>query len=149
MTINLRRIFNVFHIRLVSLFIFLLALVVALLIVSDDTKNYYCLIAIPVLVGIRTFSFSDYLTIEGKTIKYKNLNRKSLKISNVMREDEVEVTDMSLRQNFIEKIFNAGHVRFVTDAGKKITIYGIMNFKSQKQEMENQFNSSKNQFKQQ
>jgi len=149
MTIELRKIFNLFRPKTLLI---LLAEVLVVVAVCYLEGTFSGAIIVPATILLCISPHSKVLTVEGQTVKYRVHRRRYIgrkrgwngkyynEYENVYREVVGKAETVELRQNIIEKIFNAGHIRFVEDGTtNKRSVYGITNFNKRKQEIERIF----------
>ena len=178
MNIKLRKFFYIFHwqtivstILRIVIFLFLIAVFHPKLpsSVVDLKLCLYCfffLFLLPISIIVRCLSFPGELVINGLSITFREIKDERLCtreeyideppkfFSNYHKEYRIEnatiwITSFEFRQNFIEKLFNVGHIRFIgktltrDEICKKITFYGIPDFDTTKQEIERYFEQQK------
>ncbi len=139
MNIRLCRLFNIFNKTTV---VYSLILLSATLILGFIYNNFWSVLGVPFFSVLYCFNYSKFLKINRQTIAYRdfeifsNLGRgKSYKY--IHNEIIINVSKIEFHQNFIEKIFNVGHMEIIDDSLSKHTLYGITHFNVRKQEIDN------------
>ena len=138
MTIELRKVFNL--LRPTELLLLLMEVLVVVLACYRE-RFVWGIFIVPILPFGHCIRYSKTLTVEPQIIKYKFYRK--MRRSNrpgwqhVYLEAGGRPETVEFRQNIIEKIFNAGHIRFVeVGTSRKRSVYGITNFDETKQKIE-------------
>lgn len=149
MTIKLRKVYNLCRPKTVLL---LLLAVVAVGIEYWFGGVFWLAFAVPIICFVSCANHSKVLNVEGQSVKYRVHRRRYIgrkrmpsgryrnEYDYVYRDAVGKAETVEFCQNIIEKIFNAGHIRFIEDGTtNKHSVYGITNFDKTKQEIERIF----------
>ena len=141
MTIELRRVFNLLRPKeLLSLLIEVLVLALG----CYQARLVWGMFFALVLPFWNFLPYSKILTVEPQIVKYEFHRRVGRRYGRGLRYVRWEAggrpETVEFRQNIIEKIFNAGHIRFIeVGTSRKRSVYGITNFDKTKQDIERIF----------
>lgn len=149
MTVKLRKSFNVCRPKTVLLSLLVIVILILEIYLAD---KFWAVIMLPVIWINGSANHSRVLNVEGQSVKYRVHRKRLAKVwrtpngrrireyDYIYREVVGKAETVEFRQNIIEKIFNAGHIKFIEDGTtKKHSVYGITNFDKTKQEIERIF----------